>query len=72
MGDIKQIRYDAEQDRLLWGDVDLHCGQGLRVLLWDGVWHSVVIELDWSDRWCISGHPEIDPVGLWARDIAGL
>lgn len=30
-----QIGYDRERDRLTWDDWDIHCGQGLDVLLPD-------------------------------------
>lgn len=67
MGQIKQIRYDAERDRLMCGDVDLHCGQGLRVLMADGEWYDVVLELDGADQWYLPHHPGVSPIGLWAQ-----
>lgn len=67
MGQIKQIRYDAERDRLMCGDVDLHCGQVVCVLMGDGEWHEVALELDGADQWYLPHHPGVSPIGLWAQ-----
>ena len=45
---ILQIGYEQERDRLTWDGWDIHCGQGLDVLLPDqlggGTWRSVSFE----------------------------
>ena len=42
-------------------------GQGLRVLMADGEWYDVVIELDGADQWYLPPHPGVSPIGLWAQ-----
>lgn len=45
---VLQIGYEPERDRLTWDGWDIHCGQGLDVLLPDrlggGTWQAVSFE----------------------------
>lgn len=45
---VLQIGYEPERDRLTWDGWDIHCGQGLDVLLPDrldgGTWRTVSFE----------------------------
>ena len=70
---VLQIGYEPERDRLTWDGWDIHCGQGLDVLLPDqlggGTWRSVSFEYN-SEGWYMPGHPGVSPVGLWARESA--
>lgn len=68
---VLQIGYEPERDRLTWDGWDIHCGQGLDVLLPDrlggGTWQAVSFEYD-DKGWYMPGHPGVSPVGLWARE----
>lgn len=59
---ILQIGYEQERDRLTWDGWDIHCGQGLDVLLPDqlggGTWRSVSFEYN-SEGWYMPGHPGV-------------
>lgn len=55
---VLQIGYEPERDRLTWDGWDIHCGQGLDVLLPD--------RLDGWASWCVSS----GPVG--ARESGGM
>lgn len=71
MAKVLQLEYDAAQNRLTLDGWELHCGQPLEVLLPDrlggGTWRQVRVELG-RDGWYIPGHPDVSPVGLWARE----
>lgn len=45
---VLQIGYEPERDRLTWDGWDIHCGQGMEVLLPDrldgGTWRAVSFE----------------------------
>ena len=49
---VLQIGYEPERDRLTWDGWDIHCGQGLDVLLPDrlggGTWRPVSFEYNLS------------------------
>lgn len=74
---VLQIGYEPERDRLTWDGWDIHCGQGLDVLLPDrldgGTWRTVSFEYNdgrwmvyaWAS-WCVSS----GPVG--ARESGGM
>lgn len=66
---VLQIGYEPERDRLTWDGWDIHCGQGLDVLLPDrlggGTWRAVSFEYN-DEGWYMPGHPGVSPVGLWA------
>ena len=51
---VLQIGYEPERDRLTWDGWDIHCGQGLDVLLPDrldgGTWRTVSFEYN-DDGW---------------------
>ena len=68
---VLQIGYEPERDRLTWDGWDIHCGQGLDVLLPDrlggGTWRSVSFEYN-AEGWYMPGCPGVSPVGLWARE----
>ena len=68
---VLQIGYEPERDRLTWDGWDIHCGQGLDVLLPDrlggGTWRPVSFEYN-SEGWYMPGCPGVSPVGLWARE----
>lgn len=68
---VIQIGYDPEKDRLTWDGWDIHCGQGLDVLLPDqhggAAWCPVSFEYN-SSGWYMPGQPGVSPVGLWARE----
>jgi len=68
---VLQIGYEPERDRLTWDDWDIHCGQGLDVLLPDqhggAAWWPVSFEYN-DDGWYIPGHSGVSPAGLWARE----
>ena len=69
-----QIGYEPERDRLTWDGWDIHCGQGLEVLLPDrlggGTWRPVSFEYN-AGGWYMPGQPGLSPVGLWARESDG-
>lgn len=57
---VLQIGYEPERDRLTWDGWDIHCGQGLDVLLPDrlggGTWQAVSFE--YNDKgWYMPGIP---------------
>lgn len=64
---VMQIGYEPERDRLTWDGWDIHCGQGLEVLLPDrlggGTWRAVSFEYN-ADGWYMPGQPGVSPVGL--------
>ena len=68
---VLQIDYDQECDRLTWDGWEIHCGQGLEVLLPDrlggGTWRLVSFEYN-DAGWYMPGQPGVSPVGLWARE----
>lgn len=68
---IFQIGYNPERDRLTWDDWDIHCGQGLDVLLPDPIdgftWQFVSFEYN-SNGWYMPTQPGVSPVGLWAKE----
>lgn len=68
---VLQIGYEPERDRLTWDGWDIHCGQGLDVLLPDqhggATWRPVSFEYN-SSGWYMPGQPGVSPVGLWARE----
>lgn len=68
---VLQIGYEPERDRLTWDGWDIHCGQGMEVLLPDrldgGTWRAVSFEYN-DEGWYMPGHPDVSPVGLWARE----
>lgn len=68
---VLQIGYNPERDRLTRDDWDIHCGQGLDVLLPDhsggAAWCPVSFEYN-SNGWYIPGHLGVSPIGLWARE----
>lgn len=70
---IEQIQYCEDRDRLIFCGEDLHCGDGLQVLLSDGLWHAVSFEYsDYAARpthWYIPGFRGVSPVGLWAQKL---
>ena len=81
---VLQIGYEPERDRLTWDGWDIHCGQGMEVLLPDwldgGTWRAVSFEYN-DEGWYIRlpsgrykthmpGYPGVSPVGLWARERA--
>lgn len=72
---VLQIGYEPERDRLTWDGWDIHCGQGLDVLLPDqlgsGMWQAVSFECN-DKGWYMPGHSDVSPVGLWARESGGL
>ena len=75
---VMQIGYEPERDRLTWDGWDIHCGHGMDVLLPDrldgGTWRAVSFEYN-DEGWYMPGHPDVSPVGLWARerqDYAGV
>ena len=71
---VLQIGYEPERDRLTWDGWDIHCGQGMEVLLPDrldgGTW--LVVSFEYNDEvyawvsWCFSS----GPVGT--RESGGL
>ena len=67
---VLQIGYEPERDRLTWDGWDIHCGQGMEVLLPDrldgGTWRAVSFEYN-DGGWYMPGHPGVSPAGLWAR-----
>ena len=70
-----QIGYEPERDRLTWDGWDIHCGQGLEVLLPDrlggGTWRPVSFEYNagGGER---AGAPGVSTGGPWAREGGGL
>ena len=70
---VLQIGYEPERDRLTWDGWDIHCGQGMEVLLPDrldgGTWRAVSFEYN-DEGWYMPGYPGVSPVGLWARERA--
>ena len=68
---VMQIGYEPERDRLTWDGWDIHCGQGLEVLLPDrlggGTWRAVPFNYIASESY-MPGQPGVSPVGLWARE----
>lgn len=66
---IKQIRYNAETDRLEIDGDGIHCGQNIIVLLPDNSgtpsWQRIRVE--YSEKWYIPGHKGIEPAGLFAK-----
>ena len=72
---VLQIGYEPERDRLTWDGWDIHCGQGMEVLLPDrlggGTWRAVSFEYN-SSGWYMPGEPSVLPVGLWPHSIPGL
>ena len=62
---VMQIGYEPERDRLTWDGCDIHCGQGLEVLLPDrlggGTWRAVSFEYN-ADGWYMPGQPGVSPV----------
>lgn len=68
---VLQIGYEPERDRLTWDGWDIHCGQGLDVLLPDqhgrAAWRPVSFEYN-SSGWYMPGQPGVSPIGLWARE----
>ena len=69
--ECERISYEPERDRLTWDGWDIYCGQGLEVLLPDklggGTWRAVSFEYN-DEGWYMPGHPDVSPVGLWARE----
>lgn len=59
---VLQIGYEPERDRLTWDGWDIHCGQGLDVLLPDrlggGTWRPVSFEYN-SEGWYMPGCPGV-------------
>ena len=63
---VLQIGYEPERDRLTWDGWDIHCGQGMDVLLPDrldgGTWRAVSFEYNdggwyaWAS-WGVSSGP---------------
>lgn len=55
---VLQIGYEPERDRLTWDGWDIHCGQGLDVLLPDrlggGTWQAVSFE--YNDKGWYKAH----------------
>ena len=68
---VLQIGYEPERDRLTWDGWDIHCGHGMGVLLPDrldgGTWRTVSFEHN-EEGGYRPGHPDVSPVGLWARE----
>ena len=68
---VLQIGYEPERDRLTWDGWDIHCGHGMDVLFPDrldgGTWRTVSFEHN-DEGWYMPGHPDVSPVGLWARE----
>ena len=66
-----QTGYEPDRDRLIWGNWDIHCGQGMDVLLPDridgGTWQVVSFEYN-DEGWYMPRYPGVFPVGLWARE----
>ena len=50
---VLQIGYEPERDRLTWLD--------------GGTWRAVSFEYN-DEGWYMPGHPDVSPVGLWARE----
>ena len=63
---VLQIGYEPERDRLTWDGWDIHCGQGMDVLLPDrldgGTWRAVSFEYN-DEGWYMPGHPDVSPAG---------
>ena len=55
---VLQIGYEPERDRLTWDGWDIHCGQGMEVLLPDrldgGTWRAVSFEYN-DEGWYMPG-----------------
>ena len=73
MSKMLQIRYCQENDRLTWGDWDIHCGDILYVMLPDqsggAEWRTASFEhSDLKGGWYMPALPGVSPIGLWARE----
>lgn len=69
---VMQIGYEPERDRLTWDGWDIHCGQGLEVLLPDrlggGTWRAVSFEYNGNVKKCAVGkHPKSEKHGNTAQ-----
>lgn len=69
MNRVLQIGYDMEKNRLVWDDMEIHCGYSMAVLLSDGKWHEASFELSQNKEWYMPGFPEVSPIGLWAKTL---
>ena len=68
---VLQIGYEPERDRLTWDGWDIHCGHGMDVLLPDRLegYSPPCASIEYNDEgWYMPGHPDVSPVGLWARE----
>ena len=58
MSKVLQIGYEPERDRFTWDGWDIHCDQGLEVLLLDclggSTWRAVSFEYN-DDSWYMPG-----------------
>ena len=67
---VLQIGYEPERDRLTWDGWDIHCGQGMDVLLPDrldgGTWRAVSFEYN-DEGWYMPDQLS----GEHCRDITG-
>ena len=68
---MMQIGDDPERDHLTWDGQDIHCDQGLEVLLPDrlggGTWRPVSFEYNASGLY-MPGQPGVSWIGLCARE----
>ena len=71
LGKILQI--EIEDSQLMWDGYVVPRGFCMDVLLPDlvgsGTWRSVSFDYAEDLGWHVVGHPEISPVGLWARRV---
>lgn len=68
MGEIHQITYNPVNDRLVFHEEEIHCGQVLSCLIVKSgkpIWIDVRFEYD--SEWYIPMFRDVSPVGLWAK-----
>lgn len=67
---LRQIRYDAETDRMTLGGEELYCGTSLKVLAPTGAGVELVktrLEINWQDKPYLVGLNDVDVAGSWAE-----
>ena len=74
MNNVFQLRYNAETDRYLLDIEELHCGDYLKVLVFNGVcqkteWIETHIEKDGDDNWYLAGIMGYQISGLFAVKV---
>lgn len=71
---VGQLKYNAEIDRYVLDGIDLHCGDMLKVLVYNGIskqpeWIDTRMELDGNSEWYLPGLFGYQISGLFARIV---